>query len=309
MFHVEHFGGDDMELNIFQIDAFTDRAFGGNPAGVVISNKKLSDRIMQQIAKEMNLSETVFVTEVEKEKYKVRYFTPECEVDLCGHATIGAVFLLACEGYIANIKEGTKSILFNTKIGDILVDIMYDNFLPISVVMEQKKPESFGVINDISKLSEILNINEEDIGINGETAIPEIISTGLKDIICPIRSKVILDNMNVDLKKLKDYSLELGVVGLHAFTLDEKDNSKAYARNFGPAVGIDEEAATGTANGALIYYLKKNGFLKGNTLKVSQGYILDRPSIIECFIEESKEGFRVKVGGSAVKVIEGIIKF
>lgn len=298
-----------MELNIFQIDAFTDKAFGGNPAGVVISNNKLPDRIMQQIAKEMNLSETVFVTEVEKERYQVRYFTPECEVDLCGHATIGGVFLLADEGYIANINKGKKSIHLNTKIGDILVDITYDNFHPISVVMEQKRPESYGVLNDIYKLAEILNIKEDDIGIDGEIAMPEIMSTGLKDIICPIKSKSVLDNMNVDLKKLKDYSLELGVVGLHAFNLDDKDSSKAYARNFGPAVGIDEEAATGTSNGALIYYLKKNGFLKGDTLKVSQGYILDRPSTIECFIEESKDGFRVKVGGSAVKVIEGIIKF
>lgn len=298
-----------MELNIFQIDAFTDKAFGGNPAGVVISNNKLPDRIMQQIAKEMNLSETVFVTEVEKERYQVRYFTPECEVDLCGHATIGGVFLLADEGYIANINKGKKSIHLNTKIGDILVDITYDNFHPISVVMEQKRPESYGVLNDIHKLAEILNIKEDDIGIDGEIAMPEIMSTGLKDIICPIKSKSVLDNMNVDLKKLKDYSLELGVVGLHAFNLDDKDSSKAYARNFGPAVGIDEEAATGTSNGALIYYLKKNGFLKGDTLKVSQGYILDRPSTIECFIEESKDGFRVKVGGSAVKVIEGIIKF
>lgn len=298
-----------MELNIFQIDAFTDKAFGGNPAGVVISNNKLPDRIMQQIAKEMNLSETVFVTEVEKERYQVRYFTPECEVDLCGHATIGGVFLLADEGYIANINKGQKSIHLNTKIGDILVDITYDNFHPISVVMEQKRPESYGVLNDMHKLAEILNIKEDDIGIDGEIAMPEIMSTGLKDIICPIKSKSVLDNMNVDLKKLKDYSLELGVVGLHAFNLDDKDSSKAYARNFGPAVGIDEEAATGTSNGALIYYLKKNGFLKGDTLKVSQGYILDRPSTIECFIEESKDGFRVKVGGSAVKVIEGIIKF
>jgi phenazine biosynthesis protein PhzF family len=298
-----------MELNIFQIDAFTDKAFGGNPAGVVISNNKLPDRIMQQIAKEMNLSETVFVTEVEKERYQVRYFTPECEVDLCGHATIGGVFLLADEGYIANINKGKKSIHLNTKIGDILVDITYDNFHPISVVMEQKRPESYGVLNDMHKLAKILNIKEDDIGIDGEIAMPEIMSTGLKDIICPIKSKSVLDNMNVDLKKLKDYSLELGVVGLHAFNLDDKDSSKAYARNFGPAVGIDEEAATGTSNGALIYYLKKNGFLKGDTLKVSQGYILDRPSTIECFIEESKDGFRVKVGGSAVKVIEGIIKF
>lgn len=298
-----------MELNIFQIDAFTDKAFGGNPAGVVISNNKLPDRIMQQIAKEMNLSETVFVTEVEKERYQVRYFTPECEVDLCGHATIGGVFLLADEGYIANINKGQKSIHLNTKIGDILVDITYDNFHPISVVMEQKRPESYGVLNDMHKLAKILNIKEDDIGIDGEIAMPEIMSTGLKDIICPIKSKSVLDNMNVDLKKLKDYSLELGVVGLHAFNLDDKDSSKAYARNFGPAVGIDEEAATGTSNGALIYYLKKNGFLKGDTLKVSQGYILDRPSTIECFIEESKDGFRVKVGGSAVKVIEGIIKF
>lgn len=298
-----------MELNIFQVDAFTDKAFGGNPAGIVITNNKLSDRTMQQIAKEMNLSETAFITELEKERYKARYFTPECEVDLCGHATIGAVFLLADEGYIKSIDKGDKTISLNTNVGDILVDVKYNNYKPVSVLMDQAKPQSYGALNDISKLSEILNIDQTDIGIEGEAIYPEIVSTGLKDIICPIKSKSILDNMKVDLLKLKDYSIELGVVGLHAFALDEKDKEYAYARNFGPAVGIDEEAATGTSNGALIYYLKKNGVLKNDSLNVSQGYILDRPSTIKCFIYESSDGLRVKVGGSAVKIIEGIIKF
>jgi len=298
-----------MELNIFQVDAFTDVAFGGNPAGVVITKKSLPEKIMKSIAREMNLSETIFLTELEKNKYKARYFTPECEVDLCGHATIGGVYILADEGYVENLNNGTKTILLKTNIGTITAEIMFSNFKPISVVMEQGKPQYYGDIKDLSRIKEILNLDEDDIGLDGESVYPQIISTGLKDIICPIKSKIKLDKVDVDFNKLKDYSIELGVVGLHAFCLDKKDRTKAYARNFAPAVGINEEAATGTANGALIYYLKNNKILKEDSLIVHQGYSLNRPSKIQCFIEENDDGFRIKVGGSSVKVIEGIIKF
>ncbi|MDF5361739.1 PhzF family phenazine biosynthesis protein, partial [Vibrio parahaemolyticus] len=171
---------------------------------------------------------------------------------------IGGVYILADEGYVENLNNGTKTILLKTNIGTITAEIMFSNFKPISVVMEQGKPQYYGDIKDLSRIKEILNLDEDDIGLAGESVYPQIISTGLKDIICPIKSKIKLEKIDVDFNKLKDYSIELGVVGLHAFCLDKKDRTKAYARNFAPAVGINEEAATGTANGALIYYLKNN---------------------------------------------------
>jgi PhzF family phenazine biosynthesis protein len=108
------------------------------------------------------------------------------------------------------------------------------------------------------------------------------------------------------MKRLSDLSRKLKITGVHAFFLPDKDLEIVYTRNFAPYVGIDEEAATGTSNGALIYFLKKNGYLKGNEMISYQGEILNRPSYINCTIDETDEGYIVKVGGRARIVLEGI---
>ncbi len=298
-----------MEVNIFQVDAFTSIPFGGNPAGVVTNAKGLKDSDMQKIANEMNLSETVFIRQLDDCYFKMRYFTPLCEVDLCGHATIAAIFTLAKKGYIKPIDSGKKKALIETRLGDLEIEIEFKNASPINITMNQDTPRSIGKLEDIDELLKIFNINKEDIGLEKFNAFPEIISTGLPDILMPLKDKGILDRMEIDHCRLKEYSNKLNVTGVHAFVVDKNNSQYVYARNFAPAVGIDEEAATGTANGALIYYLKKNGYIEENSIRVSQGESMNRPSIINCQIEEDGNSYIVKVGGCANIVLEGIIKF
>lgn len=308
MFHVEHKGGNTMEVNIFQVDAFTNEPFGGNPAGVVTNSKGISDGQMQRIANEMNLSETAFIRQLDDCYFRIRYFTPLCEVDLCGHATIAAVHTLAHKGYIKPIEEGSKIARLETGVGLLKVEIQFSNYTPVNVIMEQDTPRSMGEVKELGELLECFGLSPEDIGTGEMRAMPEIISTGLPDIMLPVKSKNALMGMKVDFCRLKELSNRLGVTGVHAFFYDYEEK-KAYARNFGPAVGIDEEAATGTANGALIYYLRRKGILEGDSLVVHQGESLNRPSTINCYLEEKDGNHSVKVGGSAVIVLEGIIKF
>jgi PhzF family phenazine biosynthesis protein len=108
---------------------------------------------------------------------------------------------------------------------------------------------------------------------------------------------------------LGNISKRLNVTGVHAFYLPDRNSEIVYARNFAPLVGINEEAATGTASGALIYYLKKNKLIDSNRITSLQGQSLNRPSEIYCYIEEVDDCFRVKVGGNANIVMEGILKF
>ena len=298
-----------MEINIFQVDAFSKVPFGGNPAGVVTNAKKLNREQMQKIANEMNLSETAFIRQMEDSYFKIRYFTPLLEVDLCGHATIASIYTLAAEGFITPIQKGIKTVVIETKAGKLNVDIEYNNYLPKNIIMAQKTPKALGVPEMLIDILDALELEEADIGIGDKYISPEIISTGLPDIILPIKDKSKLLNMKVDFCKLAEISRELNVTGVHAFYIKDRMSRIAYARNFAPAVGIDEEAATGTANGALIYYLKKNGLLAEDSLVVSQGESMGRPSQINCRIENSKEGYSVFVGGEANIVIEGIIKF
>lgn len=297
-----------MEVNIFQVDAFTKDPFGGNPAGVITNSKGISDQQMQKIANEMNLSETAFVRQLDDCYFQIRYFTPLCEVDLCGHATIAAVHTLANKGYIKPIEKGSKRATIETGVGPLQVEIYFENFSPVNIIMGQDKPRSVGLVEDTNELLECFGLESADVGVGDEKFAPEMISTGLPDIMLPIRSKEKLMEMDVDFCRLRDLSIKLGVTGVHAFYIENGEDI-AHARNFGPAVGIDEEAATGTANGALIYYLKKNGILKGNSLIVHQGESMNRRSIINCYIEGTEDNYSVKVGGSATIVMEGIIKF
>lgn len=296
-----------MEIHIYQVDAFTDKAFGGNPAGVVPDAKGLTDMDMQNIAKEMNLSETAFIIPIDSDNYKVRFFTPVSEVDLCGHATIAAFYTLAAKGYISPIENGIKKVYQNTRVGKLAVEIFFHNGKIEKVLMEQAMPQELNKIKDIDPLLECLNIQAEDIGIEGKFIYPKIISTGLPDIILPLKDKEVLNNLNVDFKKLYLLSKKLGVTGIHVFYLPNKNSGKVFTRNFAPLVGINEEAATGTSNGALIYFLKKEGYLDNNKIISFQGESLNRPSKIYCEIEKTRKGYMVKVGGQAKIVLDGTI--
>lgn len=298
-----------MGVNIYQVDVFTHKAFGGNPAGVVPDARGLREIDMQNLAREMNLSETVFIIPEDEYNYRVRFFTPVSEVDLCGHGTIGAFYTLAHMGYISFLENGVKKIYQKTRAGRLAVEIYYRNGKVDKVLMEQAPPKDLGRVEDIGVLLEVFNIRKEDVGIENEYLSPRIISTGLPDIILPIRRKEVLDNLKIDFHKLSSLSKELKIVGVHAFHFPKKDSPKVYARNFAPLVGINEEAATGTANGALAYFLKKLGFIRGNKITALQGMSLNRPSSIFCEIEGDGRNCRIKVGGQAKIVLQGVMCF
>lgn len=310
MFHVEHLkykelkGDNVLEINVFQVDAFSDKAFGGNPAGVVPDARSLTQEQMQNIAKEMNISETAFVIPLTENLFQVRFFTPICEVDLCGHATIATFFTLAERGYIKSLCNGRKVIFQQTRAGKLAVELEFKDGIVDKVFMEQVTPKDLGKINNIDKLLQAMGIDMEDIGIGNSTISPELISTGLPDIILPIKKKEILDNLKIDMRLLSEVSKELEVMGVHAFYLPKLNSDIVYTRNFAPLVGIDEEAATGTSNGALIYFLKKNKLIEDDKILSYQGETMNRPSKIYCSISEKDI---VKVGGRAKIMIDGII--
>lgn len=287
-----------MEIKVYVVNAFSDKLLGGNPAGIVLGAEKLTDEQMKNIAREINLSETAFVERLEEDYFNIRFFTPTCEVDLCGHATIATFYLLAKKGYIKDEGKDKKTLYQQTKVGKLEVGIFYKNKEVDKIFMEQSSPKELSTIKNLENLAEIMGINIEDIGVEDKVIFPEVVSTGLKDIILPIRKKEILDNLHINMKELDRYSKKLNVVGLHAFYLSELNAKEVYTRNFAPAVGIYEEAATGTSNGALIYYLTKNHLIKRNNIVAYQGEKLGRPSKIYCHIENKNNKYIVKIGGN-----------
>jgi len=300
-----------MKKTIYQVDAFTDVPFGGNPAGVVLDAIGLNHNDMLKIARQMNLSETSFIFPIENNEvdYELRFFTPTQEVDLCGHATIASYFCLASKGMITGTNN-VKIIKQKTKAGVLPVELYFKNSKIDSVMMTQASPKVVFDVGNISELAEIMGITVNDIGLDGYFLIPQAVSTGLTDIMLPIRSLSALKALTPNYARLTEYSNNLNIIGVHAFTLETEEKVSTLAcRNFAPAAGIDEESATGTSNGALGAYLVKHDVLKFTdniTIICEQGYYMNRPSKIMVKLQGTKDDLTVKVGGKAIIVMEGL---
>lgn len=271
------------------VGAFTNNGSGGNKAGVVFQADGLSDKQMQVIAKELAYSETAFISKSENATYKVRFFTITEEVDLCGHATIATWSLLFQKGFV---KHGMYSQ--ETLAGKLGIMISGDG----SVFMQQTEPQFFSRV-DVEEIVPVLGVNETSFEIS---LPPQVVSTGSRDIVVAVRSKEILMSLQPDFSKMANLSVKYNVMGLHVFTLGE--DCTAIARNFAPLVGIDEESATGTSNGALLCYLKELGRLKEQDLYcIEQGENMGQHSNV---LGKLIDG-RIWIGGQASLLAEKIM--
>ncbi|MEF9921676.1 MAG: PhzF family phenazine biosynthesis protein, partial [Anaerovoracaceae bacterium] len=297
------------------IDAFTEKTFGGNPAGVVIlpeGNDFPTDEIMVKTAAELRYSETAFIKKLNDKEFNIRYFTPAAEVDLCGHATIASFSALLSLGIISD--NGTY--INHTLAGDLNIKI--ENGF---VMMDMATPEEISTISDVAALEELYKVmgttysEQFATTVSGEKVqlLPRLISTGLPDIMMPVSSEKALNALAPDMKALSALSEKYKVVGVHAFTLTggsavSSQDATAHCRNFAPLYDIDEEAATGTSNGALTYYFYLNKLIKPiDKCKIIQGESMDRPSAILTEIEAKDNKCLIKVGGSAVILAQGEI--
>lgn len=284
-------------MKTFYCKSFNYGSSGGNPAGVVLCTKEsLQEKEMQKIANNIGFSETAFVKKIEDDNYKVRFFTPTTEVELCGHATIAAFYCLA-EMELKQGKRLPETVWQETKAGRLSVNLLYEGNLLKSVLMEQSEPVEYGTIEGElrERIADSLSLSNAQMSIPGKEIKPQIISTGLKDIIIPVQSRELLNSMDCNIEMIADISRELDVTGYHVYTLD---NSQIYARNFGPAVGIDEECATGTSNGALSYLLYSRGIID-SYVEILQGESMGELSKISASVTKHEGKYKVMVGGTA----------
>jgi trans-2,3-dihydro-3-hydroxyanthranilate isomerase len=303
----------------FQLDVFTDKAFFGNPLAVFPEAEGITDEEMQKIALEMNLSETVFVLPSDKEKAvrRLRIFTPTRELPMAGHPVVGTWNLLARLGVLPEIDEdynGRLEIFQELNIGVLPVEIDIEWGVPTQVIMTQGNFIAGEIVTDensVAKLAESLGLEIADL--NNELPV-QVMETGIRSLAVPVRSLEALSRIKVNANLLSEIYLKFGAVGAYAFALETFGGppAAAHARFFAPDDNIPEDAATGSACGALSSYLVHHGVISEkdddgfHRFVVEQGDFMKRPSRLFAEIKGEKGNVETtRVGGNSVVVLQG----
>jgi trans-2,3-dihydro-3-hydroxyanthranilate isomerase len=286
------------KINIYQIDAFTDKAFRGNPAGVTFG-ENLSKEEMQLIAKEMNLPETAFLSKSDKADYHLRWFTPTVEVELCGHATIASLHFLNEN----NLLEDGQEIKFNTLSG--VLNCRFEKGKYFMRIPVYSMTEFTGNKDEIL---EALGGNRSEF----DDKTPLILLEN-KYLYINIKSLKELSFLKPDFKMLSNLTAtknEFSCIAVYTLeTVDEE--SFAHSRFFAPFYGIDEDPVTGSMNGPLLPVLMHAGFIKDEGGKISrtfeQGDVLGRNGRVGVTFYPDKN--ELYISGKAVTVLKGELIF
>jgi trans-2,3-dihydro-3-hydroxyanthranilate isomerase len=292
-----------MEHRFYTLDVFTNNRFEGNPLAVFTDGDGLSDDQMLAIAREMNLSETVFVQKPTNEEAlaRLRIFTTKEELKLAGHPVIGTWFLLAELGVVP-AQDGGVHILQETGAGILPVEIRFKDGRPQRVTMTQKEAVFKSAKINKKKLASALGISPKDFDAKLQ---PELVSTGIFNLMVPLRNRAALGKIVMNMIELRRLQ---GKNATMAYCFALGGNGKAFSRGMLPWE-LYEDAATGSAAGSLGAYLVRNGKLApGHTLTIFQGAEMGRPSQLEVEVTQSGKKLVPRVSGAAVKIFEGTIR-
>lgn len=289
------------KIRVFHVDAFTRVPFQGNPAGVVLDADCLSDGEMQQIARELNLSETAFVLSPRGADHDVRlrFFTPTVEVPSCGHATIAAHHVRA---EILGLRHA--SLVQLTGSGLMSIDLLPDGE-DVRIRMTQGPIELDPPLPEpiVKQIHAALGVAEGD----ADGALPvQVVSTGHSKVLVPLRSRRALQAVKPDLTVLTALSRTLGCNGYFAFTFDQPDpGALTQARMFAPAIGIAEDPVTGNGQGPLGAYLVHHGRAAHDgtafRFRGAQGDATGRSGYVDVAVDIANDSpLRVCITGDAV---------
>jgi trans-2,3-dihydro-3-hydroxyanthranilate isomerase len=288
------------------LDVFTDSAFGGNPLALLPEAEGLSERQMQLLAREFNLSETAFIRPPRNpgETHRLRIFTPTRELPFAGHPTIGAALALAEEGW------PHEEFVFGEGIGPVRVSLRRQKQGLSAWLWAAKLPQVGPRPPPNEALAAMLNLRPTDI-LAG-TWGPSMVSAGVPYLVVPLRDADTLGRAELDRQRWREILRESWAPHIYLVaSLDGPGGTRYRARMFAPAIGIPEDPATGSAATAFPAWLAprlgaRDGVL---TIAIEQGIQLERPSSLSVEVELAGGTITaVRVGGTAVSIAEGTIR-
>ncbi|GIW51919.1 MAG: phenazine biosynthesis protein PhzF [Gemmatimonadales bacterium] len=303
----------------YQLDVFTRKPLCGNPLAVFPYADGLDSGTMQALAREMNLSETTFVTPSLNATRKIRFFTPTAEIPLAGHPTIGTWWLLAELGQVAVPRDGSLEVTQETGRGVLPVRLEASGGALRRVIMSQPLPEWGPAVERVEPLARALGCPAAAL-VNRPP--PQVVCTALPQLMVQLENEAILGELpsggaGSELAALlRSYGTDCVMCFCADRGRDETPEPKTVvkARMFAPGLGVPEDPATGSAAGALGCYLVRHGLARPKDGKaailVLQGREIGRPSEIEVEIGLAPNGEidSVLVGGAAVTVIRGEVR-
>jgi trans-2,3-dihydro-3-hydroxyanthranilate isomerase len=300
------------QYRYLHLDVFTDRPFEGNQLAVLPDARGLAAATMQAIAKEMAFAETTFILPAEGTgDIRMRIFTPERELAMAGHPTIGSTFALA---HLGTIAHGRPRFVFELGVGPTAVDLEWDPGSLSFAWMSQRPPEFGPPMADVTGLGEALGLAAGDFAAD---PAPQQVSCGVPFLFVRLATRRAVDAAEADRRGLARFYERHALPELPVFIFatpsgPESDGATCYSRMFAPGFGITEDPATGGASGPLGCYLVRHGVVtpdEGTRLVSLQGVKMGRPSRIHIDIGSNGGAIdRVRVGGRSVLVAEGQLR-
>jgi trans-2,3-dihydro-3-hydroxyanthranilate isomerase len=297
-----------MKLPFCTVDVFTEQRFGGNQLAVFVDAPEMPDELMQSIAREFNLSETVFIVKPRdpRAKRRLRIFTMARELPFAGHPTIGAAQVLVEEG-LADVSGDAGGFLLEEAVGLVPITVKRQGngawFVQLTTATLPQEGPSAPAVAELSKL---LNVAQSDILQEGD--FPQYYSCGVPFLFVPLRDRSVLGRVNIE----SSMSRQLHAPQVFAFSYDpERAGSDIRARMFADGLGIAEDPATGSAAAALAGYLAERAGNEAGTRKwtIEQGFEMGRPSILYLEADMANGAVTaVRVGGTAVRVCDGVLR-
>lgn len=300
------------KLRFIQADVFAEMPFGGNPVVVVPDASALTAEDMQDVARGMEPVETAFVTEPDSGDchFRVHFFTPVTRVPFSGHPALGTAYVLAKEGRF-DLEEPVTSVVAETEIGRVPVDLYVSGDDIDRVVLAEQRPE-FGA--DFEELGEIAAGLNTSIDALLEVPLPiQWVSTGLPALIVPFESLDSVRDIRPHQALLDEICTTTNTECILVYSLETiRSDATAHVRVFAPPLGVEEDSATGSANGALAAYLihhKAIPIQDVTWIHCEQGFEIGRPSIVHVSIDTTGEALHVQVGGRVMRSVDGHIFF
>jgi trans-2,3-dihydro-3-hydroxyanthranilate isomerase len=305
-----------MKIAFLTCDVFTDRPFTGNPLLVVPDARGLTTEQMQNVAREINYSESTFVLPPKdpKNAYLQRTFVPVKEIPYAGHPTVGTAVAMASLGKVATANAaGTAKLTIEVGFGPLDLELERTPGRPHRVRMAQGPPAPGKPVTaaDVKgKLAAALGVAFDALHPD---LPPQPVSTGNRFLMAPLASLEAVSSALADARMLNVLEKELDVLGVYFFAFTE---GRIRARLFAPGAGVPEDPATGSAAGPLAAYLALHGAVPGGVANgrgrfvIDQGVEMGRPSLLEAevVVDAASRPTAVFVAGRAVLMMEGTLE-